>query len=97
MTFSAYTDDVIYAIMCQLSGIVLTLPGVEIHNALGEGERYHAYLCQVYKKVRADFPNIDEEYTLRIALKAVNDTSGPSGLVPTLLFWSITAHSYHST
>ncbi|CDF33317.1 unnamed protein product [Chondrus crispus] len=75
--------------LCHLAGIELTLSGVEEHNALGEGERYHAYLRQVYNKFKADFPTIDAEYALQIAIKAVNDTAGPRGLVPTLLVFGI--------
>ena len=72
-----------------MAGIELTLSGVEEHNALGEGERYHSYLRQVYDKVKANFPAIEAEYALQIAVKAVNDTAGPKGLVPTLLVFGI--------
>ena len=34
--------------LCHLAAINLTLSGVEEHNALGEGERYHSYLRQTY-------------------------------------------------
>jgi len=68
--------------LCNLSGIRLVLSGVESHNSLGEGERYHAYLRHIYHKVRADFPKIGKEYALQIAVKSLNDTAGPNGLVP---------------
>lgn len=75
--------------LCHLAGIDLTLSGVEEHNALGEGERYHAYLRQTFNKVKADFPTIPDSYSLHIAVKAVNDTAGPNGLVPTLLVFGV--------
>ena len=75
--------------LCHLAGIELTLSGVEEHNALGEGERYHSCLRQVYEMVKADFRTIEAEYALQIAVKVVNDTAGPKGLVPTLLVFGI--------
>lgn len=59
--------------------------GVESHNALGNGERYHSFLRRLYDKVRADNVNLSEERALSLAVKACNDTAGPKGLVPTLL------------
>ena len=73
----------------HLAKIDLTLSGVEGHNALGEVERYHSCLRLIFKKVQADFPHLDDNYALQLALKAVNDTAGPNGLVPTLLVLSI--------
>lgn len=71
--------------LIHLSGISLKLSGVESHNALGEGERYHSYLRHIYNKVKAEHTNIDPAYVLQLAIKALNDTAGPKGLVPTLL------------
>lgn len=75
--------------LCNLSGITLTLSGVEEHNAIAEGERYHAYLRQVYKKVRKEVPGIDAPYALTLAVKAANDTAGPMGITPTLLVFGL--------
>ena len=71
--------------LCHIAGIDLTLSGVEGHNALGEEERYHSYLRLIFNKVQTDFPHLYEDYNLQLAVKAVNDTAGPNGLVPTLL------------
>lgn len=66
------------------AGIVVHPSGIESHNALGNGERYHAYLRKVYTKIRDEVPNLKKEDALRLAIKAFNDTAGPHGLVPTL-------------
>lgn len=58
---------------------------MESHNSLGVGEIYHSYLRRVYNKVRSENPTISEPHALQFAVKATNDTAGPSGLVPTLL------------
>lgn len=63
--------------------------GVESHNSLGVGERYHSFLCHVYNKFRADNATISRQYALQLAVKATNDTAGPSELVPTLLVFGI--------
>lgn len=69
------------------AGIGLKVSGVESHNALGVGERYHAPLRRLYLKIRRDVPNMDRDLALKIANKAMNDTMGPEGLVPTLLVY----------
>ena len=69
--------------------IKLTLSGVESHNSLGVGERYHDYLRKIYKKTRDEHPNISLEYSLKLAVKAMNDTAGSNGLVPTLLVFGV--------
>jgi hypothetical protein len=49
------------------------------------GERYHDPLRRIYRKLRHDFPNLSESLAHSLANKAMNDTVGPEGLVPTLL------------
>lgn len=75
--------------MLSSAGILVQPSGVESHNALGNGERYHAYLRQVFKKIRDEVTSLDKHDTLRLAIKAVNDTAGPNGLVPTLLVFGV--------
>jgi hypothetical protein len=69
----------------SLSGVKLELSPIESHNSLTVGERYHDPLRRLYRKVRQDFPAISEPLALSLANKAMNDTIGPEGLVPTLL------------
>ena len=54
---------------------------------LGKLERYHGPLRRAYEVITADLQGTGTtaEYTLQMAVKAVNDTAGPDGLVPTLL------------
>jgi hypothetical protein len=64
--------------------IVKTVP-VEAHWSIGTIERYHAVLRRTYEILRAEIPNTSKELILQMAVKAINDTAGPKGLVPTLL------------
>lgn len=64
---------------------------------MGSGERYHSYLRNVFSKVKDAVNKICKEDALRLDVKAVNDTVGTYGLVPTLLvFWSIAEDSSSS-
>jgi hypothetical protein len=62
---------------------------VEAHNSVGKVERYHAPLRRAYEIIRDELElsnkYSDREMTLQMAVKAVNDTAGPDGIVPTLL------------
>jgi Reverse transcriptase (RNA-dependent DNA polymerase) len=71
------------------AGISLQVSGVESHNSLGSGERYHEPLRRTYLKVRMDYPQIQPQLALRLAIKALNDTAGPEGLVPSLLVFGV--------
>lgn len=71
------------------AGTDLVLSGVESHNALGAGERYHAFLRMVYRKVRASHAAVPQEAVLGMAVAAMNQTAGPRGLVPTLLVFGL--------
>jgi hypothetical protein len=58
---------------------------VEAHNSIGMVERYHSPLRRVYQIIVVELPGIDRDAALQMAFKALNDTAGPDGLVPTLL------------
>jgi hypothetical protein len=70
----------------QLSIEVKEVP-VEAHYSIGKTERYHNPLRRVYKIIRTELRDeeIDDATCLQMAVKAINDTAGPDGLVPTLL------------
>jgi hypothetical protein len=55
--------------LTDATGIQLLLSGVESHNSIGRGERYHAPLRRIYQKSRYDFPNFNLNITLRMLLK----------------------------
>lgn len=63
--------------------------GIEIHNSLRLGERYYSPLRRIYAKILHAEPNLNINMALRISQKAVNDTMGPSALVPTLLSYGM--------
>ncbi len=70
---------------CEAVGTEVRHSGVESHNSMGNGERYHDPLRRVFRKIKEDLPRMKNEIALRLALKACNDTLGPEGLVPSLL------------
>lgn len=59
---------------------------VEAHWSVGLVERVHGTLRRAYEVIMADLgADFPKELALQMAVKAVNDTAGPHGLVPTLL------------
>lgn len=60
---------------------------VEAHNSVGKIERYHAPLRRAYNIISTELrgQEVSAANRLQMAVKAVNDTAGPNGLVPTLL------------
>ena len=60
---------------------------VESPNSMTYVERYHVPLKRAYAIIRKDLPKISDEEVLQYAVKAVNDSVGPDGLVPTLLVY----------
>ena len=75
--------------IAKMAGIELRLSGIEAHNSLGIGERYHEPLRRIYRKVKHDHPNLMPKTILRLSLKAMNDTMGENGLVPSLLTFGV--------
>lgn len=60
---------------------------VEAPQSMGTVKRYHAPVRRAFNIIRTEAPSRDEEATLRAAVKAVNDSAGPDGLVLTLLVY----------
>ncbi len=70
----------------KIMGITCKQVPVEAHWSIGKVERYHAPLRRAYGILRAELgSDVSNEAVLQMAVKAVNDTVGPDGLVPTLL------------
>ena len=65
--------------------VTIDIVPVEAHWSIGLVERYHQPLRRAYEIIKSESPDTPKEMTLQIAVKAVNDTAGPDGLVPTLL------------
>ena len=62
---------------------------VEAHWSIGLVERAHPILRRAYQIIMEELKGdgISEHILLQMAVKAVNDTAGPEGLVPTLLVY----------
>ena len=60
---------------------------VEAHWSIGIVERAHPILRRAYHVIMEELKDegISKDSMLQLAVKAVNDTAGPDGLVPTLL------------
>lgn len=69
----------------SLVGTTANAVPVEAHWSIGKVERYHAILRRAYAVIAAEAGDLDQATTLQMAVKAINDTAGPKGLVPTLL------------
>ncbi len=69
----------------EAAGIQIADSGVEGHNALGAGEKYHGILRDIYLKLRAAHPKGDHELLLSCAIRAINCTANEDGLCPALL------------
>lgn len=70
-------------------GVTLQFSGIESHNAIGPGERYHMSLRRVFNVLKQEHPSVNDKHLLRLALKGINDTMGPNGLVPSLLVFGV--------
>jgi hypothetical protein len=62
---------------------------VEAYNSIGKVERYHAPLRQVYKIICNELRDTSAEASLQMAVKAINDSAGPDGIISILLVFSI--------
>ncbi|KJZ68527.1 hypothetical protein HIM_12082 [Hirsutella minnesotensis 3608] len=70
----------------SLMGITCRQVPIEAHNSIGKVERAHVPLRRAYDILQAELgESTSPDALLQMAVKAVNDTAGPDGLVPTLL------------
>ena len=66
-------------------GIITKGVLVKAYNLIGIVERYYSPLRRAYQIIMVKIPNINKDVALQIAFKAINNSVGPNGLVPTLL------------
>lgn len=73
--------------LAQLMSISTKEVPVEAHNSIGKVERYHTPLRRAYNIIQDELKGekISKDMILQMAQKAVNDSAGPDGIVPTLL------------
>ena len=70
----------------KVLGISCKQAPVEAHWSIGKLERYHSPLRRAFEILSTELgSSTTVEAILQMAVKAVNDTAGPDGLVPTLL------------
>ncbi|KAF1934509.1 hypothetical protein EJ02DRAFT_507441 [Clathrospora elynae] len=70
----------------KIMGVTCKQVPTEAHWSVGKTERYHAPLRRAWDILHAELAGtMPDEAILQMAVKAVNDTAGPDGLVPTLL------------
>lgn len=63
------------------------------HNSIGVQEHFHGPLHPIFLKIKQNLPSLHPEVCIRYAFKALNDTAGPNGLVPSsLVFGRLTSH-----
>jgi len=58
---------------------------VEAHHLIGLVERYYTPLRRAFEIITEELPQLNKHFALQMATKAVNDTAGFDGHVPTLL------------
>jgi hypothetical protein len=74
---------------CLGAGIHLRSTGIESHNSLGVGERFHQPLRRLFQKISSEYNRLDPETILSISTKTMNDLAGPEGLVPSFLVFGV--------
>jgi len=70
---------------CESASVHLLHTGTHSYNSLSAGESYHNMLRRIYNKVSIDHLSMPDQVRLVLSVKAMNDNSGPKGLVPSLL------------
>jgi hypothetical protein len=60
---------------------------VEAYNSVGKIERYYNLLRQAYKIIYNELRDTETstEMSLQMAIKAINNSAGPDGIIPILL------------
>lgn len=63
----------------------MQVSGVQSHKSLCSSEKYHEPLRRIFDKMENESPSKDRKLALCLAIKAINDTAGPEGLLSSLL------------
>ena len=74
--------------LAALGNVEVERSGAEAHSSLGLCERYHQPLRHTYRKIMAQHPSTEPKLALACSVKAMNDTLGSEGLVPSALVFS---------
>jgi hypothetical protein len=76
-----------FAQLANAMGTKVKIVPVEAHNSVGIVERYHGPIRCTYLVITAEINGINKDTVLQMAFKAINDSAGPDGIVPTLLVY----------
>ena len=61
---------------------------IKVYNSIKKVEQYYIPLRRVYKIIFLELEDASKELTLQMAVKAINNSASPDGLIPTLLVFS---------
>jgi hypothetical protein len=77
----------------KIMGVTCKQVPTEAHWSIGKTKRYHAPLCRAWDILHVELAGtMSDEAILQMAVKAINNTAGPDGLVPTLLVFGAYPH-----
>ena len=62
---------------------------VKAHNSISKIERYHTLLRRAFKILVKELPNTLKNAVLQMLVKAINNSAGLEGIIPTLLVFSV--------
>lgn len=87
ITYDAAKQFISEAFQCHSDLLNIETPRlpVEFSSSRTYVERYHEPKRKAYKCVTQEAPHLDNEAALKMAVKAVNDSKGPNGLITSLL------------
>eukprot|EP00171_Calliarthron_tuberculosum_P007112 IDg7112t1 len=71
--------------MAARSNVEIEGTGIEAHSSLSICERYDDPLRSTHRKMSIDYPTANKDLLLHLTVKAINDTLGLEGLVPSSL------------
>lgn len=71
-------------------GIQLEFTGVSAHSPVGQIEKANGTIRRIFRILAAKHPALTRAMRLRYAIKAINDTAGEKGLVPSTLVFGVT-------
>ena len=77
--------DRLFIKMAAQSNVEVQKTAIEVHSSLGLCKRFHQPLRTIYRKIMVSHPETDNTLALSLAVKAMNDTLGPEGFVPSAL------------
>ena len=69
---------------------------IKAHNSVKMVECYYGPLYCIYHIITAELLDISKDIALQIAFKAINNSIGPNGLIPTLLVFKAYLHIVES-